>query len=284
MGLTLASTLKLSGWLRLGVIRLVHNVGSRGEDNLALQRSLLQATDGSFVQIDLVWVSKPFCKPRELKSRRLIAFINPIRENLERGSQKFFTRLRDIMGWPCSLYVYWDLHAFSVGLLRSPIVRSCRNVGQLVSRLLQGIFFHPRRLWACTTIRGGRCPSITYLRHVRPVAPPCIVSGEIPSPLTARSPRYHSSLKILIINGIFFVLEMACMTCMFLVDTIHFERKIPFFRNKIGFLLIELDFPAMQTPPGLSGCFATSGAVKYSKAMWWVCESDSRRTFCNHEL
>lgn len=62
---------------------------------------------------------------------------------------------------------------------------------------------------------------------------------------------YHSSLKILIINGIFFVLEMACMTCMFLVDTIHFEP--------------------MQTPPGLSGCFATSGAVKYSKAMWWVC-------------
>lgn len=26
-------------------------------------------------------------------------------------------------------------------------------------------------------------------------------------------------------NGIIFVLEMACMTCMFLIDTIHFERK-----------------------------------------------------------
>ncbi|KAG9041357.1 hypothetical protein FS837_012376 [Tulasnella sp. UAMH 9824] len=61
---------------------------------------------------------------------------------------------------------------------------------------------------------------------------------------------YHSSLKVLIVNGIFFVLEMACMTVMFLVDTIRFEP--------------------MRTPPGLKGCFATSAEVKYSKAMWWV--------------
>lgn len=108
VGLTLPSSVKFSGWLRLGVIRLVHNVGSRGEHNLALQ---LQVTNGSFVQIDLVWVSKRLYKPRELEPRRLIAFLNPIRENLERGSQKFCTRLRDIMGWPCSLYAYWHLVA-----------------------------------------------------------------------------------------------------------------------------------------------------------------------------
>ncbi|KAG8900441.1 hypothetical protein FRC00_012859, partial [Tulasnella sp. 408] len=66
---------------------------------------------------------------------------------------------------------------------------------------------------------------------------------------------YHSSLKVLVVNGIIFVLEMACMTCMFLVDTIQFERK----------------HNPMRTPPGLKGCFATSAEVKYSKAMWWVC-------------
>ncbi|KAG8987435.1 hypothetical protein FRB90_003348, partial [Tulasnella sp. 427] len=62
---------------------------------------------------------------------------------------------------------------------------------------------------------------------------------------------YHSSIKVLIFNGVFFVLEMACMISMFLADTIRFH--------------------AMQTPPGLKGCYATSNEVKYSKAMWWIC-------------